>query len=96
MGMEAGALVGVGGATWLGSQNLIGESKMELSFSEEGFTRGLQIYQLLFKSGRLCAEPDCPQPVYNGVRYCYAHQKVKDGLFSLEVQVGGGIYEDYE
>jgi hypothetical protein len=60
--------------------------------------RSMQLYELLYKSGKLCTVPDCPQQksYLNDSDLCHAHQKVNDGLLSLQVQIGGSIYENYQ
>lgn len=69
---------------------------MEEIYDLSGFENSIKIQSLLFRLKKLCAIPDCTQQTYNGATHCYAHQKARDGLFSLEVQIGGSIYEDYE
>ncbi len=87
-----------GGCGWgnpAGEPEHIRRKVMEVA-DHHAFEQSISLYNMLFKAGKLCAVPDCTQQIYNGATYCYAHEKVFAGLMTLEIPVGGSIYEDHE
>ena len=60
--------------------------------------RSIRLYELLYKSGKLCTIPDCPQQkcCSNNSDLCFAHQQVSDGHLLLKTPEKESHYEHYE
>ncbi len=55
-------------------------------FCYADYENSVTIYDTLKRLGKLCAIPGCTQhkAYLNGSRFCYAHQKERDGLIRLD------------